>query len=89
MDPLQKIALIASVALPLWNIPLIYRIIQRKSSKDVSLAWALGVWTCLLLMLPSGCVSKDLVWKVFTIVNLVLFTGVVVTVLVFHGEKKN
>lgn len=84
----EKIALVASVVLPLWNIPLIYRIIQRRSSQDVSLSWALGVWVCLMLMLPAGIVSPDRVWKVFTIVNSAFFSGVVITVLIFHRNKK-
>jgi ribosome biogenesis GTPase A len=31
-------------------------------------------------MAPSGFVSKDMVWRCFNIVNLVLFTGVVIAV---------
>ena len=81
---IQKIAMIASIVLPLWNIPLIRHIIQRKSSRDVSLPWALGVWSCLGLMVPSGVLSPDLVWKVFTIVNFVLFSGVLATVLIYR-----
>jgi len=76
-DPLQMTALIASLVLPLWNIPLIVRIIQRKSSQDLSLWWVLGVWFCLLLMAPSGFRSQDVVWRTFNIVNLAMFSGVV------------
>jgi uncharacterized protein with PQ loop repeat len=85
----EKIALIAAIVLPLWNIPLIMRIIQRRSSKDISIYWALGVWICFLLMAPEALHSSDHVWRVFNIVNLVLFTAVVITVLVFRkiGEK--
>lgn len=83
----QKIAMIASIVLPLWNIPLIRHIVQRKSSRDVSMAWALGVWGCLALMVPSGILSPDLVWKVFTIVNFVLFSVVVATILIYRKEK--
>lgn len=86
-EKLRLIGLIASVVLPLWNIPLIYRIVQLKSSREISLAWAFGVWGCLGVMLPSGIISKDYVWKIFTIVNFVLFTGVVATVLAFRGTK--
>lgn len=84
---IQKIAMIASVVLPLWNIPLIYRIIQRKSSRDVSLAWALGVWSCLLFMLPSGLLTTDPVWKVYTISNLGLFSAVVIVVLLYRNKN--
>ena len=85
---IQTIGLVASIILPLWNIPLILKIIQRKSSRDVSLSWALGVWGCLALMLPSGIVSRDLVWKTFTVVNFLLFSGVAVTVLLYRKEKE-
>jgi uncharacterized protein with PQ loop repeat len=80
---MQKIALVAAVVLPLWNIPLIVRIVKRKSSKDISMYWAWGVWTCLVLMAPAAFVSEDLVWRVFNIVNLVLFSLVVVFVLIY------
>ena len=83
----HKIAMIASIILPLWNIPLILRIVQRRSSRDVSLSWAFGVWGCLVFMLPAGLVSPDPVWKIFSGVNFVFFTAVVVTVLLYHGRK--
>lgn len=81
---IQTIGVCAAVILPLWNIPLIVRIVQRKSSKDISLWWALGVWVCLIVMAPSGFTSKDIVWKVFNIVNLILFSAVVVYTLLYH-----
>lgn len=84
---LEKIGLLAAVVLPLWNIPLITRIIRRKSSRDISLSWALGVWTCLVLMAPSGFVSKDMVWKVFNIVNLTLFSFVMMCVVLYRKER--
>ena len=84
---IETIGLLAAVVLPLWNIPLIVRIRRRKSSDDVSLHWALGVWTCLLLMVPSGLVSKDLVWKVFNSMNFILFSAVMITVLIYRKKK--
>ena len=84
----EKIALIAAVILPLWNIPLILRIIKRRSSEDISLSWALGVWVCLLLMFPAGIASSDIVWKTFNIVNLILFSGVVFTAFFFRNKNK-
>ncbi|MBD3263753.1 MAG: hypothetical protein GF375_01460 [Candidatus Omnitrophica bacterium] len=84
----DRIALIAAVVLPLWNIPLIVRIVKRKSSRDISIFWALGVWMCLLLMAPSAFNSEDLVWRVFNIVNLSLFTMVVIMVLIYRRERK-
>lgn len=86
----EKIALIASVTLPLWNIPLIVRIIRRKCSDDISLVWALGVWFSFLVMAPQAFASKDLVWRTFNIVNSVMFSAVVFTVLFYRvkGGKK-
>ena len=81
---IQQIGLVAAVVLPLWNIPLIMRVIRRKSSRDISMSWAVGVWVCLALMAPSGLTSKDLVWKVFNCVNIVLFSAVVITVLIYR-----
>jgi len=81
---LDKIALIAAIILPLWNIPLIVRIIKRRSSKDLSIFWALGVWVCLLLMFPSGLKSQDMVYKAFTFVNFFFFTLVMVFTMLFH-----
>ena len=81
---IQNFGLAAAVILPLWNIPLIMRIVQRRSSKDISLWWALGVWFSLLVMAPSGFTSKDMVWRVFNITNLILFSAVVVFTLIYH-----
>lgn len=81
---MQKIALIAAIVLPLWNIPLIVRVIRRKSSGDISIYWVLGVWTCFLLMAPAAVRSADIVWRVFNIVNLVLFSGVAVVVVAYR-----
>ena len=72
--------LIAGVLLPLWNIPLVLRIGRRRSSADISLAWAVGVWACILLMLPAALVSSDVVFRIFSILNAVFFTAVVIQV---------
>lgn len=85
---MQKIGLIAAVALPLWNIPMIVRIVKRKSSEDISLSWALGVWICFILMAPSGFNSTDLVWKLFNMINLVLFSCVVLVVFIYRKKAK-
>ena len=84
MNIVDNVGLAASVIMPLFNIPLIVRIVQRKSSADISMSWALGVWVCCLLMAPSGFTSQDIIWRTFNIVNLVLFTGVVVAVLKYR-----
>ena len=84
MSLINKIGFIAAVVLPLWNIPLIVKIIKRRSSKDISLSWALGVWICILFMFPSGILSTDVTWRTFNIVNIVLFSGVVLVTLKYR-----
>ncbi|MFH1771701.1 MAG: hypothetical protein ABH872_02700 [Candidatus Omnitrophota bacterium] len=81
---MEKIAFIAAIVLPLWNIPLIARVIKRKSSKDISLYWVLGVWVCFLLMAPEAFRSSDRIWRAFNIMNLILFTAVVIVVLIYR-----
>ena len=83
---MEKIALIAAIALPLWNIPLIVRVVKRKSSHDISLYWVLGVWFCFLLMAPQAFRSVDPVWRAFNIMNLILFTAVVIAVLKYRKK---
>lgn len=73
---INSIGVVAAAVLPLFNIPLIIRIVKRRSSEDISLSWAVGVWVCILLMSPSGFTSQDVVWRTFNYTNLLLFTGV-------------
>ena len=82
---IKLVGLIASIALPFWNIPLILKIRQRRSSRDISLAWAVGVFVCLLGMLPAGLTSLDPVFRAFTIANFFLFSAVVVYVLRYRA----
>jgi len=82
----KYLGLAAAVVLPLWNIPLIVRIRRRKSSADISLPWALGVWFCFLAMLPSGLMSTDVTYRVFSIANMTFFSGVVFQVVRFHRQ---
>ena len=84
MTFIEHVGLAASIALPLWNIPLIIKIVKRRSSVDISMAWVMGVWICSLLMAPSGFMSKDIIWKSFNIINVILFTGVVIVVLKYR-----
>lgn len=81
---IEKVGLVAAVVLPLWNIPLIIKMVKRRSSRDISLPWALGVWVCILLMAPSGLRSEDMVWRAFNVTNIIFFTAVVVTVLKYR-----
>jgi len=89
MNSIQFLGVVGAVVMPLWNIPLILKIIRRKSSADISLWWAVGVWICILLMAPAGFVSQDIVLKIFSIVNLVLFSCVVFIVLMYRERKKD
>ncbi len=82
----KTIGLIAAIVLPLWNIPLIYKIRKRRSSADISLHWAVGVWVCLLFMFPSAVLSKDVVFKTFSITNIILFTVVMADVVRFRKK---
>jgi hypothetical protein len=81
---LEQIGFVAALVLPLWNIPLILRIGRRRSSADISLPWTLGVWVCLVLMLPAGLGSPDPVFRAFSVANVVFFTGVLIQVLRFR-----
>jgi hypothetical protein len=80
----DKVALAAAVTLPFWNIPLIWRIIERGSSADISLLWCVGVFVSILLMAPQGIRSPDKVWRWFNIANLFWFTLVVATVFYYR-----
>ena len=91
MTLVEQVGLAASIGLPLWNIPLIIRIVKRRSSADLSMAWVMGVWVCSLLIVPSGFMSKDIVWRSFSIGNVILFTGVVIVAFKYrkagHGKE--
>jgi len=86
---IDKVALVAAIALPLFNIPLIMRMIQRKSSQDLSLTWVLGVWVCIVLMAPSGFQSEDTVWRIYNYFNVTLFTCVMIITLKYRKPGKH
>lgn len=81
---IKLVGMIAAVVLPFWNIPLILKIIKRRSSNDISAGWVVGVWVCTLLMVPSGIISADPVWRTYSIINIILFSGVVVVTLKYQ-----
>ena len=81
MSLVRMTGLIAAIALPFCNVPLLVRIARRKSSGDISVAWAIGVFVCLVAMLPAGLASPDVVFKAYTVVNVLLFSVVVVQVI--------
>ena len=89
MRIIQVIGMLSGIIMPLFNIPLILRIIRRRSSADISLLWVIGVWSCVIAMLPSSLRSPDPVLAVFGIINSLFFSAVFFTVLYFHsGVKK-
>jgi hypothetical protein len=76
--------MVSAVLMPFFDIPLIARIVRRKSSEDISLVWTFGIWVCILGMLPSSLLSTDPILYAFSIVNTILFTAVVIAVLWYH-----
>ncbi len=81
---ISTLGLIGGIILPLFNIPLIYRMIQRKSSDDLSLIWVIGVWVCIVLMTPAGFTSKEVVWRIYSYFNITLFTCVMIVTLKYR-----
>ncbi len=81
---LPQVGLISGILMPFFNIPLIWHIVRRRSSLDISLFWVIGVEVCVLGMLPSAWRSTDFVLKSFGVVNTLFFTVVCVVVLYFH-----
>ena len=86
MDWIEKLGVVSGVVLPLFNIPLIWRLIRRKSSADFSVSWAVGVWICIVLMTPQALRSHDLAFKSFGIVNLLFFSFVTFFVLKYRSR---
>lgn len=82
-----KIGLISSIALPFFNIPLIIKICQRKSSEDFSLTWTLGVWICIVLMTPHALSSTDVAFRAYGVVNILFFSIVAVLILKYRRKK--
>src|SRR4051794_38890540 len=87
-DIIESVALVSGVALPLFNIPLILRLLKRKSSQDMSLVWAVGVWVCIVLMMPQGLRSSDIAFKSYSVVNICFFSVVAFLVLKYRFADK-
>lgn len=83
----EWIGIAAGIALPLFNIPLIVKLIKRKSSADLSLTWALGVWLSIIFMTPQALRSTDLAFKAFGIMNVIFFSVVTFFVLKYRQPK--
>jgi uncharacterized protein with PQ loop repeat len=76
--------MVSAVGMPFFDIPLVIRIIRRKSSEDISLVWVVGIEACILGMLPSSLLSPDPILWAFGIVNTLLFTTVFIAVIYYH-----
>jgi len=86
-EAIKVVGVVASVILPLFNIPLILKIRKTGSSKDYSLTWTFGIMGCTLLMLPAVLSTHDIVFKAFGIINLVTFSTVMFYILKYHRRK--
>jgi len=56
---IQTVGMTSGIIMPFFNIPLIIRIIRRRSSEDISLVWVVGAWICVMGMLPQSLQSPD------------------------------
>lgn len=85
MQIVDYVSTVAAAALPLFDIPLIVRIVRRKSSADISISWIVGLWVCSVGMAPAAIISsEDMVWKTFNVVNVILLTGVLIAVIYYR-----
>ena len=89
MKEIRILGLVAGITMPLWNIPLIIKIVRRRSCADISFLWLFGVWGSIVLMLPSSLLSSDVVLKGFGISNFLLFSVVVAVVLKYARPETN
>lgn len=80
----DSMATIAGGALPLFDLSLILYVIKRKSSKDISVLWAVGLWATSVAMAPAGIMSHDIASKAFNIVNVVMLSAVVFVVIKYR-----
>ncbi len=87
MDIIRVIGIISAIVMPLWNIPLIVKIYKRRSAKDISLLWVIGVWVCIMGMLPSAWRSPDPIFKSFSILNSILFSLVLIVTLKYRSKE--
>ena len=74
----------AAVILPLWDIPLMVRVVQRKSSQDISMVWAVGLWISSVFMAPSAFISGDKLAIGFNTMNVIMLTGVLIVVIKYR-----
>jgi uncharacterized protein with PQ loop repeat len=84
----DNISFWAAVALPFWDIPLILRIIRRKSAADISLVWMWGIWATSVMMAPSAFMSGEKSAIGFNIVNVVMLTILLIVVIKYQKGKE-
>jgi hypothetical protein len=82
----ESISFWAAVCLPLFDIPLIMHIVRRKSSVDISVVWAVGLWASSVLMAPSAFVSGDKTAIGFNVVNVIMLSIVLIAVLKYRTK---
>jgi len=85
---METVGFWAATILPLWDIPLILRIVRRKSSQDISLAWAVGLWASSVLMAPSAFISGNKQAIGFDIVNVTMLTAVLIVVVKYREAPR-
>ena len=87
-DSIAWVATVAGVTLPLFNVPLIMKLVKRKSSEDFSLTWVIGVWVCIVLMTPQALRSEDIAFKAYGVVNIIFFTAVLAFILKYRVKSR-
>jgi uncharacterized protein with PQ loop repeat len=85
---METIGFWASIALPLWDIPLMVRVIRRRSSQDISMSWAFGIWATAVMLAPSAFISGDKMAIAFNIANVIMLTGVLIVVFKYRKGNK-
>lgn len=83
----RPLGLVASIVLPFFNIPLMMRMIQRRSSADLSLIWVIGVFLCIVATVPAALQSPDVIFRVYQIINVIFFAGVTVLAIYFRWRS--
>ena len=81
---IERIGMVSAIVLPLFNIPLILRMVQRKSSNDFSLTWTIGVWVCIGLMTPQALRSPDAAFRAYGFFNFIFFSAVAFLILKYR-----
>ena len=77
----------AGIMLPLWDIPLIVKILRRQSSDDISLVWMWGIWLSSVFMAPAAFMVHNTIAIAFNIVNVTTLTAVLIVVLKYRRKE--